>query len=180
MITRAQQQRTPQILSSIIQSSLLAEWKNTKELMKGRSSLSQLLTLFHDWAQNRNTGLPTDVVLLDVSTAFDSVPHERVLLKLQAYGIRDPLLSWVRSFLTNCHQRVALRGTYSSRTSVLSGVPQGKVSGPKLFLIYIDDITRNIESQCKLFADDMKVCKVLRNVHEDTQILQNDLNTHEQ
>lgn len=149
--------------------------------MKGRSSLSRLLTLFHDWAQNRNTGLLTDVVLLDFSTAFDSVPHERLLLKLQAYGIRDPLLSWVRSFLTNRHQRVALRGTTcSSWTSVLSGVPQGTVSGPKLFLIYIDDITRNIESQCKLFADDMKVCKVLRNVHEDTQILQNDLNTHEQ
>ena len=69
---------------------------------------------------------------------------------------------------------------YIDPTSVLSGVPQGTVSGLKLFLIYIDDITRNIESQCKLFADDMKVCKVLRNVHEDTQILKNDLNTHEQ
>ena len=71
--------------------------------MKGRSSLSQLLTVFHGWAQNRNNGLSTDVVLLDFSKAFDFVSFERLLLKLQAYGIRDPLLLWVRSFLTNRH-----------------------------------------------------------------------------
>ena len=76
--------------------------------------------------------------------------------------------------------RVVLQGTYSFWTSVLSGVPHGMVLGPILFLIYINDITRNIESQCKLFADSMKVYKVVRNVHEDTQILQNDLNTLEQ
>ena len=127
-----------------------------------------------------NNAVATDLVLLGFSKVFNSVPHERLFLKLQAYGIRDTLSSWVRSCLANSRQPVVLRGTYSSWPSVLSGVPQGTVSGPKLFLIYIDDITRNIESQCKLFADDMKVCKVLRNVHEDTQILQNDLNTHEQ
>ena len=86
----------------------------------------------------------------------------------------------VRSFLTNRQQRVVLRGHYSSWTAVLSGVPQGTVLGPILFLININDITRNVESQSKLFADDMKVYKVLRNVHEDTQILQDDLNALEQ
>ena len=95
--------------------------------MKGKSCLSQLLTVFHDWANNRNNGLPTDVVFLDFTKAFDSVPHERLLLKLHAYGIRDPLLSWIRSFLTNRQQRVVLRGHYSSWTAVLSGVPQGTV-----------------------------------------------------
>ena len=148
--------------------------------MKGKSCLSQLLTVFHDWAHNRNSGLPTDVVFLDFTKAFDSVPHERLLLKLHAYGIRDPLLSWVRSFLTNRQQRVVLRGHYSSWTAVVSGVPQGTVLGPILFLIYINDITRNVESQSKLFADDMKVYRALRNVHEDTQILQDDLNALEQ
>ena len=148
--------------------------------MKGKSCLSQLLTVFHDWAHNRNSGLPTDVVFLDFTKAFDSVPHERLLLKLHAYGIREPLLSWVRSFLTNRQQRVVLRGHYSSWTAVVSGVPQGTVLGPILFLIYINDITRNVESQSKLFADDMKVYRALRNVHEDTQILQDDLNALEQ
>ena len=110
-------------------------------------------------------------VFMDFTKAFDSVPHERLLLKLHAYGIRDPLLSWIRSFLTNRQQRVVLRGHYSSWTAVLSGVPQGNVLGPILFLIYINDITRNVVSQSKLFADDMKVYKALGNVHEDTQIL---------
>ena len=76
--------------------------------MMGRSSLSQLLTVFHDLAQNRN-GTSTDVVFMVFSKAFDSVPHERLLSKLQAYGIRHPLLSWVRSFLTNRYQHVVLR-----------------------------------------------------------------------
>ena len=119
-------------------------------------------------------------MFLDFSKAIDSVPHERLLLKLRAYAIRDPLLSWVRSFLTNRHQCVVLRDHYSSWTSILSGVPQGTVLGPIPFLIYINDITRNIESHCKLFADDVKVHKVLRNVHEDAQILQNALNILEQ
>ena len=148
--------------------------------MKGKSCLSQLLTVFHDWAHNRNSGLPTNVVFLDFTKAFDSVPHERLLLKLHAYVIRDPLLSWVRSFLTNPQQRVVLRGHYSSWTAVVSGVPQGTVLGPILFLIYINDITRNVASQSKLFPDDMKVYKALRNVHKDTQILQDDLNALEQ
>ena len=145
--------------------------------MKGRSCLSQLLTVFHDWSSNRNSGLSTDVVF---SKAFDSVPHERLLLKLHSYGIRDPLLSWVRSFLTNRHQRVVVRGSPSSWTSVLSGVPQGTVLGPVLFIIYINDITRNLTSQCKLFADDMKVYKVLRNTNENMHVLQQDLYSLEQ
>ena len=116
---------------------------------KATPSLSQLLTVFHDWAQNGNNGLPTDAALLDFSKAFGSVPHKRLLLKLQAYGIRDPLLSWVRSLLTNRYQLVVPRGTYSCWTSVLSGVPQGTVLAPILFLIYINDITGNVESQCK-------------------------------
>lgn len=74
--------------------------------------------------------------------------------------------------MTNRHQRVVLWEHYSSGTSVRSGVPQGTVLGPIPFLICINVTTRNIESQCKLFVDDMKVYKVLRNVHVDTQMLQ--------
>ena len=122
--------------------------------LKGKSCLAQLLSSFHDWASGRNKGLTTEVIFLDLSKAFDSVPHKRLLTKIHAYGIQGPLLSWLRSFLTNRYQRIVLRGHYSSWTSILSGVPQGTVLGPSLFLIYINDISRNIMSSTKLFADD--------------------------
>ena len=143
--------------------------------LKGKSCLSQLLSSFHDWASGRNKGLTTDVIFLDLSKAFDSVPHERLLTKIHAYSIQCPLLSWLRSFLTNRYQRVVLRGHYSSWTSVLSGVPQGTVRGPILFLIYINNISRNIMSSTKLFADDMKLYRLLRDTKEDVEELQKDL-----
>ena len=119
--------------------------------------------------------MTTDVIFLDLSKAFDSVPHERLLTKIHAYGIQGPLLSWLRSFLTNRYQRGVLRGHYSSWTSVLSGVPQGTVLGPILFLIYINDISRNIMSSTKRFADDMKLYRLLRDTKEDVEELQKDL-----
>ena len=119
--------------------------------------------------------MTTDVIFLDLSKAFDSVPHERLLTKIHAYGIQGPLLSWLRSFLTNRYQRVVLRGHHSSWTSVLSGVPQGTVLGPILFLICINDISRNIMSNTKLFADDMKLYRILRDTKEDVEELQKDL-----
>ena len=111
--------------------------------------------------------MTTDVISLDLSKAFDSVPHEGLLTKIHTYGIQGPLLSWLRSSLTNRSQRIVLRGHYSSWISVLSGVPQGTVLGPILFLIYINDISRKITSNTKLFADDLKVYKVLRDTKQD-------------
>ena len=84
-------------------------------------------------------------------------------------------MSWLRCFLTNRYQRVVLPGHYSSWTTVLSGVPQGTVLGPNLFLIYINDILRNIMSNTKLFADDMKVYRILRDTKKDVEELQKDL-----
>ena len=81
---------------------------------------------------------------------------------MNAFCIQGPLLSGLRSFLTNRYQGVVLRGHHSPWTSVLSGLPQGALLGPILFLIYINDISRNIMSDTKLFADDMKVYWVLR------------------
>ena len=102
------------------------------------------------------------------------MPHERLLTKIHAYGIRGLLLG-LDVFITDQYQRVALRGHYSSWTSVLSGVPQGTVLDPILFLIYINDISRNITSQTKLFADDMKVYRVLRDSKDDVEELHNGL-----
>ena len=143
--------------------------------LKGKYFLSQLLSSFHDWARERNKGLTTDVIFLGLSKAFDSVPHERLLTKIHAYGIQGSLLSWPRCVLTNRYQRVFLRENHSSWTSVLSGVPQGTVLGPILFLISINDISRNIMSNTKLFADDIKVYSILRDTKEDVEELQKDL-----
>jgi len=129
--------------------------------LKGKSPLAQLFSCFHDWSSSRNNSKITDVVFLDPSKAFDSVPHERLLLKLNKYGIDGPLLLWLRHFLTYRQQRVGIRGIYSNWSAVTSGVPQGTILGPTLFLIYVNDIPNIVNSSFKLFADDTKIYREL-------------------
>ena len=93
---------------------------------------------------------------MDIAKAFDTVSHNRLKMKLQWYGITGKTFQWISSFLTMRHQRVAIDNTFSSLIAVTSGVPQGTVLGPTLFLIYINDIVDNIHhSKIRLFADDM-------------------------
>ena len=115
---------------------------------------TQLITTIHDWAKSINVCCQTDAILLDFLKAFDSVPHQRLLLKLDYYGIRGNLLLWMKAFLSNCSQFVSINGTQSSPKPVLSGVPQGSILGPVLFLLYINDITNCINANLRLFADD--------------------------
>ena len=81
--------------------------------LRGKSTLAQLPTCYNDWAKSWSPSQQTDIVFLDVSKAFDSVPHERLLLKIQRHGIDGYLLLWIRNFLTNRRQRVVLRGNCS-------------------------------------------------------------------
>ena len=102
-------------------------------------------------------GEPVDVAYLDFRRAFDSVPHLRLLQKLHDMGVRGLLPEWLRSFLTGRKQRVVVNGSVSDWTPVGSGIPQGTVLGPVLFIVFVNDLPDCIESGCKLFADDTKV-----------------------
>ena len=102
------------------------------------------------------------MAILDFSKAFDTIPHGHLLGKMEFYGIQGPLLKWTASFLKTRSQSVLVEGKYSKPAKVLSGVPQGTVLGPLLFLIHINNLTSVVTSQVRLFADD---CLMYRPVH---------------
>ena len=109
-----------------------------------------------------------DLILLDFSKAFDKVSHEKVLLKMHNYGVRGQTLKWIKSFLDNRLQSVVLNSTSSEAIPVSSGVPQGSVLGPLLFLAYINDLPQNIESKVRLFADDTAIYLALTSAKESS------------
>ena len=115
-----------------------------------------------------------DVVYLDFQKAFDKVPHQRLILQLKAHGIGNDVINWIEKWLTHRRRRVIVDGEISNWKSVLSGVPQGSVLGPILFLIYINDLEDDISSKVLKFADDTKVFRKVTN-DTDKQSLQDDL-----
>ena len=126
-----------------------------------RSTTLQLLYILDEWTKILDEGGTVDIVYMDFMKAFDKVPHERLLSKLSAYGIGGEVLAWIRSFLTNRKQRVRVGEATSEWKEVTSGIPQGSVLGPILFVLYINDIPESIEnnSTVKMFADDSKLYK---------------------
>ena len=122
-----------------------------------RSCLTAHLEFLHDITALLDSGTCVDVVYFDFIKAFDSVPHGRLIDKLKSYGIDGSLLLWIKNFLTNRHQRVALRNEVSQWLPVLSGVPQGSVLGPLLFVLYVDDIDSSLKCPVKKYADDIKI-----------------------
>ena len=141
---------------------------------KQRSCESQLLLTIDDLGSALDDGGQTDAILLDFSKAFDVVPHKRLLLKLHHYGIRGQTLAWIEDFLSHRTQQVAVEGKLSSIGQVTSGVPQGSVLGPTLFLVFINDLSKNIKSTVRLFADDTILYRQIK-TSIDPAILQQDL-----
>ena len=148
---------------------------NQHGFRKQRSCETQLLSAINDWSESLENRTPLDIIYLDFSRAFDSVPHKKLLYKLKKYGICNNVFNWLRSFLTKREQRVVVNGKYSSWSSVTSGVPQGTILGPLMFLIFINDICNNIDSTCRLYADDCIIYRPIRNIN-DVVSLQMDLN----
>ncbi len=120
----------------------------------GLSCESQLIETVHDWMTALDNKTQIDAILLDFAKAFDKFPHKRLLSKLTSYGTTGDTHNWITSFLSNRKQRVSVNGALTDITDVTSGVPQGSVMGPILFLLYINDINENVQSSIRLFADD--------------------------
>ena len=139
-----------------------------------RSCETQLISTVNDIAENLDARKQTDVILLDFSKAFDKVAHKRLCHKLCHLGINGSLLEWINCFLIGRTQRVIVNGEGSQFSKVSSGVPQGSVLGPLLFLCYINDITSCVSSSIKLYADDILIYRVV-NTEDDCKMLQRDL-----
>ena len=136
----------------------------------------QLCATYHDLVKSYDLKHTTHALVLDFKKAFDKVPHELLMLKIkQIPDIDLQLVDWIQDFLTNRKQRVVLQGEQSSELKVTSGVPQGSVLGPTLFLIYINDLPSVINCDISLYADDTLLYQRVNN-NDDAKVFQSNIN----
>jgi hypothetical protein len=155
--------------------------KSQHGFMKHRSCATNLLEFLEKATTVVDSGKGFDIIYLDFAKAFDKVPRRRLLNKVKAHGIRGPILNWIEAWLSGRRQRVVLSGKFSSWEEVLSGVPQGSVLGPLLFLIFINDLDEVLENvECiKKFADDTKIAGKVE-TEDDQRIIQKALDCLQQ
>ena len=174
---------TCKLLEHIIYSNIMTHLENHNLLTdmqhgfrKKRSCETQLIVTCNDIAENMNRQMQTDAILLDFSKAFDKVHHLTLATKLRGLGIVGKNHEWIMDFLNNRQQQVVVEGATSDPAPVLSGVPQGTVLGPLLFLIYINDMPGRISpgTKLRLFADDSLLYRTIDNI-SDAETLQHDL-----
>ena len=141
----------------------------------GRSCTTQLLEILNYIGSVLDSGNQTDVIFLDMSKAFDKFSHVTLIANLRQYHISGPLLEWFSSFLQDRRQRVTILGATSSEKPVSSGVPQGSILGPILFLLYVNDLPDAVQnSSVACFADDTKIFRCVNSI-SDVALLQSDL-----
>ena len=150
---------------------------NQHGFRSGRSCLTQLLSHVDDIVQGLASGVDTDAIYLDFAKAFDKVDHRLLLLKMNKLGFHERVTKWVESFLSKRQQSVVADGVSSFEVPIQSGVPQGTVLGPLLFIIFINDMKLSVKgSIIRLFADDTRILKHIAST-DDTLVLQSDLSS---
>ena len=150
-------------------------YKYQSSFRPGDSTINQLIYIIHQIYLAFESGKEVRVVFLDISKAFDKVWHAGLLKKLEALGVRDPLLSWIESYLFNRKQRIVVEGQSSEWANINAGVAQGPVLGPLLFLIYINDLTDELISNPFIYADDTMLFEVVENADVLAANLNDDL-----
>jgi hypothetical protein len=168
------------LLERIIRNNIVAHMENNRlftpyqhGFLKGKSCVTQLLEFLEDLTEMRDRGETVDIIYLDFCKAFDKVPHKRLLKKLYSYGIRGNVLNWVNDFLNDRIQRVIVNGEKSDWRNVTSGIPQGSVLGPILFLVFINDLPDQLDCLIKLFADDAKLYSIVQTPEHASNLQRN-------
>ena len=149
---------------------------NQHGFRKGHSCFTNLLLATDEWTRAVDTHQPVDVIYFDFSKAFDRVHHQTLLQRLRQLHVVDPLLSWIQSYLQDRTFSVRVNQSFSPTLPSPSGVPQGSILGPLLFLIFINSAPSDISSSVKIFADDIKIWRTLHDI-DDHATLQRDIDT---
>ena len=174
------------LMESILREHIINHLTNLKLLsnkqygfLSKRSTVTQLLKYIDQCCESLSNGKVVDSVYFDFAKAFESVPHRRLCKKLEGYGVEGQILRWIKSFLYGRKQLVRVNEARSSVNSVVSGITQGSVLGPLLFVVYINDLPDKVVSNLLLFADDRKIFKEVNSI-QDSLLIQEDIEALEE
>ena len=162
------------LIKHLLDNNLLVEYHHG--FIWGRSCVTQLLKIMDTSTEILDEGYDVDIAYLDYRKAFDSVPYERLLIKLEGHGMKNPILGWIRNFLIGRSQRVMIDSDKFEWAPVASGILQGHVLRPVLFIIYVNDLPDLIHSSIQMFADDTKVFNKIT-CSSDHEELQRDIDS---